>query len=86
MTNNYYIMWTNAEGDPVQVIDIIKQQLTPQEYKGFLKGQILKYRLRAGKKEKEQAMKDIEKAEYYEGLLKTNEGGCYDNKNENNKA
>ena len=35
---------------PVEVIDIIKQVLTPEQYEGFLLGNEIKYRLRAGLK------------------------------------
>jgi hypothetical protein len=36
--------------DGTQVIDVIKKSLSEEEYKGYLKGNILKYRLRAGRK------------------------------------
>jgi len=35
----------------VEAIDVIKKMLTPEEYKGFLKGNVLKYQLRLGKKD-----------------------------------
>lgn len=35
----------------VEAIDVIKTMLTPEEYLGFLKGNILKYQLRLGKKD-----------------------------------
>lgn len=35
----------------VEAIDVIKTVLTPEEYMGFLKGNILKYQLRLGKKD-----------------------------------
>lgn len=35
----------------VEAIDVIKTMLTPEEYRGFLKGNILKYQLRLGKKD-----------------------------------
>lgn len=34
----------------IETIDIIKTMLTPEEYKGYLKGNIIKYRERAGRK------------------------------------
>lgn len=34
-----------------EAIDVIKKMLTPEEYKGFLKGNVLKYQLRLGKKD-----------------------------------
>lgn len=36
--------------DGTKSFDVIRNTLTPSEYIGFLKGSILKYRLRAGKK------------------------------------
>jgi hypothetical protein len=45
-----------------EVIDIIRDSLTPEEYQGFLKGQVLKYVLRAGKKAN---TPDISKALWY---------------------
>ena len=47
--------------------DIIRAVLTPAEYKGWIKGSALKYRLRAGKKDDVQ--KDINKAEEFESWL-----------------
>mgnify|MGYP002621890889 CR=1 FL=1 len=52
----------------VEVIDVIKRQLSRDEFAGFLKGNILKYRLRAGKKR--DAMQDIRKADWYETELR----------------
>ena len=36
--------------DGMESFDVIRKTLTPEEFIGFLKGNILKYRLRAGKK------------------------------------
>lgn len=79
--NPYYVLWHDDNNEQVQVIDILKELLTPQEYKGFLKGNILKYRLRAGKKDKFDTIKDIQKAEYYERELAAIE--AEESKNEN---
>lgn len=51
-----------------QAINIIRKALTTEEYEGFLKDNILKYRLRAGKKTNNPAQ-DIQKADDYETLL-----------------
>lgn len=51
----------------IEAIDIIKQVLTPQEFKGYCKGNALKYRLRAGKKA--DVVQDIKKAQRYEDML-----------------
>lgn len=50
-----------------QVLDYIERELTPEEFKGYLKGNIMKYRLRAGKKH--DTIKDINKALQYEEWL-----------------
>lgn len=44
--STHYEIWQGVEA-----IDIIKQTLSPVEYRGFLKGNILKYQLRLGKKD-----------------------------------
>jgi hypothetical protein len=46
----------------LEVIDILKDQLTPEEYEGFLKGNILKYTLRYRLKN---GLQDLEKSEWY---------------------
>lgn len=54
--------------DGTQSMDVIQSALSPEEFKGFLKGNCLKYRLRAGKKDKLQ--QDIDKANWYENKLR----------------
>ena len=51
----------------VEVIDIIKARLSPEEYRGYLKGNILKYHLRADYKGAPE--KDRAKARVYEDML-----------------
>jgi hypothetical protein len=46
----------------LEVIDILKDQLTPEEYEGFLKGNILKYTLRYRLKN---GLQDLKKSEWY---------------------
>lgn len=43
---NHYELWEGNEA-----IDVIKRILSKSEYIGFLKGNILKYQLRLGKKD-----------------------------------
>lgn len=50
-----------------QVIDIIRATLTPAEFAGYLKGNVLKYRLRAG--EKGDPVEDLGKAAKYRTWL-----------------
>ena len=56
--NKHHILW----GD-TQSIEVIKSFLTPDEYKGFLKGNILKYQLRLGKKDS--VVQDMKKIKDY---------------------
>jgi len=53
--------------DGTQSIDVIRRALTPEEFVGFCKGNCLKYRLRAGKKDALE--QDIAKAETYANML-----------------
>lgn len=58
----HYQLYPNQEA-----IDVIRLTLSPQEYAGYLKGNSLKYRLRAGKKD--DAARDLAKAAWYEAEL-----------------
>lgn len=49
-----------------EAIDIIKSALTDEEFLGYIKGNSLKYRLRAGKKD--DVTQDINKAKQYEEM------------------
>ena len=53
--------------DGTQSIDVIRRALTPEEFVGFCKGNCLKYRLRAGKKDALE--QDIAKAGAYANML-----------------
>lgn len=55
---SHYQLWPGTEA-----LDVIRRQLTPEEFRGYLKGNIFKYRLRAGNKD--DAQQDIEKAKKY---------------------
>ena len=50
---------------PVQPIKLMQEVLTPEEFKGFLKGNVIKYGLRAGRKEGESLEKDLVKHDRY---------------------
>lgn len=50
-----------------QAIDVIKAALTPEEFRGYCKGNALKYRLRAG--EKGPADVDLKKSNWYRERL-----------------
>jgi len=49
-------------------IDIIRKALTPDEFRGYCKGNALKYRLRVG--DKDAVEQDIAKSNTYRDLLK----------------
>ena len=49
-----------------EVIDVIEDTLTPEEFRGFLKGNALKYLLREGRKK---GTRDIDKAGWYRQKL-----------------
>lgn len=50
---------------PFEVIELIKQMLTPEQFVGFCLGNELKYRMRAGVKHQDTLVEDIKKAEWY---------------------
>ncbi len=47
----------------LEAIDVIQRALTPEQFEGYLIGNFLKYRLRAGKKD--DLAQDIAKSEWY---------------------
>ena len=51
----------------VEAIDIIRASLTPEQFKGYLLGNFLKYRLRAG--DKGDLQQDIDKSNWYKREL-----------------
>lgn len=50
----------------IQPLDVMEAVLTPEEYRGFLKGNIIKYSIRQGRKE---GSDDAGKAKHYKELL-----------------
>ena len=55
------------DGRDIEVVDIIKAVLTEEEFKGFIKGNAIKYILRAGKKGNE--LQDLMKSREVLGWL-----------------
>ena len=49
----------------IETIDLIRDSMKPQEFKGYLKGNVLKYVCRCQYKDKENPSKDLLKAEWY---------------------
>ncbi|WKV24214.1 hypothetical protein LET1_00013 [Pectobacterium phage LET1] len=65
--------------DGVESIEIIARSMTVSEFRGFCMGNVLKYRLRAGKKSELATMeKDLKKAAFYQELFDLHKGKCYD--------
>ena len=50
-----------------EVIDVIKSCLTEEEFKGYLKGNMLKYRFRAGFKDNRE--EDLRKSNWYQDRI-----------------
>lgn len=50
----------------IEVIDIMEDQLNPEEYRGYIKGQVLKYITRERYKN---GLEDLKKAYWYLGRL-----------------
>lgn len=61
----HYELWPGAEA-----FDVMKATLSQEEFIGFLKGNILKYQLRLGKKKGEPIEKDLQKINTYKQILK----------------
>ena len=56
----YHYNWLRKE-----VIDIIRDCLTEEEFSGFLKGNVIKYSLRAGIKDYSKLKEDLDKRNVY---------------------
>lgn len=55
---------------PVEPFDLMRVLMTKEEFLGFLKGNIIKYALRAGRKKGVSADDDVDKYTYYKELYK----------------
>ncbi len=53
----------------IEVLDVIKAKLTPEQYKGYLLGNAIKYQLRMMHKTPNQPQRDAEKAMLYSNWL-----------------
>lgn len=63
----------------VEAIEVIARSMTQEMFKGYCLGNILKYRLRAGKKSELATLeKDMAKATFYLELYEKHRGLCYD--------
>lgn len=67
--------------DGLESISVIARTMTVEQFKGFCLGNVLKYRLRAGKKsDQANVTKDLAKAEFYKELFEKHKGECYEAK------
>lgn len=71
---SYYMLF-----DDIEAIEVIARSMTREQFKGYCLGNILKYRLRAGKKsELAYLEKDMAKAGFYSELYEKHKDKCYD--------
>jgi hypothetical protein len=56
----------------IQPWEVMQAVLTPEEFRGFLRGNVIKYAMRAGRKE---GSDDTAKARHYAQKLKEVQGG-----------
>lgn len=72
-TPSHYMLF-----DDIEAIEVIARSMTCEQFKGYCLGNILKYRLRAGKKSELATMeKDLNKAAFYQELFDLHKGKCY---------
>jgi len=64
--NEKQVGGTHYKDMPLQPWDVMEAVLTPEEFRGYLKGNIIKYSLRQGKKDSD----DAGKAQHYREKLK----------------
>ena len=70
---NHYMLFDNVEA-----IEVIARSMTVEAFRGYCLGNILKYRLRAGKKSELATMeKDLKKAAFYQELFDKYKGLCH---------
>ena len=58
----HYQISSSDGSNHVEVLDVIRESLTDEEFAGFLKGNVIKYMTRSRRKNGEE---DLEKAQYY---------------------
>ena len=71
--NDLQISGNHYKEMPVQPWSVMESVLTPDEFIGFLKGNIIKYSMRAGRKA---GSDDANKAKHYQLKLKEILNGC----------
>lgn len=72
-TPSHYMLF-----DDIEAIEVIARSMTIEQFKGYCLGNILKYRLRAGKKSELAFLeKDLAKAEFYGELFEKHKDKCH---------
>lgn len=72
-TPSHYMLF-----DDIESIEVIARSMTREQFKGYVLGNILKYRLRAGKKSELAFLeKDMAKAGFYGELYEKHKDKCY---------
>ena len=56
---------SHYNSNTMETIDLIRDSMEPEEYRGYLKGNIFKYISRYRYKDKENPLKDLLKAQWY---------------------
>lgn len=65
--------------DDIEAIEVIARSMSVAQFKGYCLGNILKYRLHAGKKSELATLeKDLAKASFYQELFDKHKSKCYD--------
>lgn len=62
--------------ESTEAIEVIARSLTQEEFRGYCLGNLLKYRLRCGKKD--DVNQELEKADKYKELYEKYKGLCHD--------
>lgn len=71
---NHYMLFEGIES-----IEVIARSMTVEAFRGFCLGNVLKYRLRAGKKtDLANVQQDLSKAEFYKELFEKHKAKCHD--------
>lgn len=66
MSKNPNVNPAHYKAGGMEVIDILRAKLTPYEFAGYLKGNVIKYTLRANLKG---GKEDLEKAAWYASMM-----------------
>jgi hypothetical protein len=63
--DSYQVGGNHYKNMPIAPWDVMATALTPEEYRGFLKGNVIKYAMRSAQGAKEGAERDAAKGRHY---------------------